>query len=158
MLKWRNGRRSGLKIRWPKGRAGSSPAFSTRKVLVFQGLSFCPELCSKPVCPGSVGKRSLLCTLSASGFSTLRSSICRIGRPAVALTPYARRRCSPAVSPFTAPTYRQFPRGFSPECGCPPPELPFPILAVCCHPILILGNGYDKITPIMYNSSIRRVV
>ncbi len=28
--KWRNGRRSGLKIRRPKGREGSSPSFGTR--------------------------------------------------------------------------------------------------------------------------------
>ncbi len=33
MLKWRNGRRSGLKIRCPQGRAGSSPAFSTKRSL-----------------------------------------------------------------------------------------------------------------------------
>ena len=32
--KWRNGRRSGLKIRRPKGREGSSPSFGTAALLV----------------------------------------------------------------------------------------------------------------------------
>ena len=36
MPKWRNGRRDGLKHRWVNPRAGSSPAFGTKKTLTLK--------------------------------------------------------------------------------------------------------------------------
>lgn len=35
---WRNGRRSGLKIRWPYGREGSNPSLGTKVQSVADGL------------------------------------------------------------------------------------------------------------------------
>jgi hypothetical protein len=55
MPKWRNGRRGGLKHRWPQGRVGSTPTFGTTDC-IRHGLA---ADVSRTFCASGIGSRAV---------------------------------------------------------------------------------------------------